>query len=73
MWRYKPIAMLASPEFDAAQGQNGQQIAYGFESMEGIISGSLAARRFTMTLLVIFAGLAVLHASVGIYGSFPTY
>ncbi len=62
-------ARVAS-EFDAVQGQNSQQIAYGFESVEGIISDSLA-RRFTMTLLVIFAGLAVLLAIVGIYGVFP--
>ncbi len=55
---------------DAVQGQNSQQIAYGFESMKGIITDSLAARRFTMTLLAIFAGLAVLLASGGIYGVF---
>ena len=34
---------------------NDQQVAYDFESMEEIISGSLVARRFTMFLLAAFA------------------
>jgi putative ABC transport system permease protein len=37
-------------------------------SMEQILSRSLALRSFMMTLLSLFAGLAVLLASVGIYG-----
>ena len=36
--------------------------------MESTIAGSLAARRFAMTLLTIFAALAVLLSSIGIYG-----
>jgi putative ABC transport system permease protein len=36
--------------------------------MEQIISGSLAERRFTMLLLIIFAATALLLAAVGIYG-----
>ncbi|MFZ0802095.1 MAG: FtsX-like permease family protein, partial [Terriglobales bacterium] len=45
-----------------------QQIMYGPESMDEIVSTSLAARRFSMILLGVFAGLALLLASVGIYG-----
>jgi predicted permease len=45
-----------------------QQVVYGAESMDEIVSGSLATRRFTMILLGVFAGLALLLASVGIYG-----
>ncbi len=52
----------------AIEGVNSQHVLYGLESMEEIISGSIAARRFTMILLAAFAGLAVLLASVGIYG-----
>jgi predicted permease len=45
-----------------------QQVAYDFESVKELISRSLAARRFTMTLLAVFATVAVLLASIGIYG-----
>jgi predicted permease len=45
-----------------------QQVIYAPESMEEIISESLATRRFSMILLGVFAGLALLLASVGIYG-----
>jgi predicted permease len=39
----------------AVQQMNSEQVAYGFESMEGIIADSLASRRFTMILLGTFA------------------
>jgi predicted permease len=49
---------------------NAQQVAYEFAWMEEIISGSLAARRFTMFLLGAFATLALLLATIGVYGVF---
>jgi putative ABC transport system permease protein len=37
-------------------------------SMEGLVARSLLKRKFTMTLLTIFAGLAVTLAAIGLYG-----
>jgi len=45
-----------------------ERVLWGFETMEEIISDSLAAKRFAMMLLGAFATAAVLLASVGIYG-----
>ncbi|MGO9650117.1 MAG: ABC transporter permease [Terriglobales bacterium] len=52
----------------ASAQMSSQQVVYGAESMDEIIFASLAARRFSMILLGVFAGLALLLASVGIYG-----
>jgi predicted permease len=45
-----------------------QQLMYNVRTMDGIIADSLAARRFSMILLGIFATLALLMSCVGIYG-----
>jgi predicted permease len=52
----------------AAQQISGEMVIFGPQSMEEVISSSLAERRFSMILLVAFAVLALLLASVGIYG-----
>ncbi|MGH9688745.1 MAG: FtsX-like permease family protein, partial [Candidatus Acidiferrales bacterium] len=41
---------------------------YEVKTMNSIISDSLAARRFSMILLAIFAALALLLSCIGIYG-----
>jgi predicted permease len=52
----------------AAQQISGEMVIFGPQSVDEVISSSLAERRFSMILLVAFAGLALLLASVGIYG-----
>ncbi|MGB7024943.1 MAG: ABC transporter permease [Candidatus Acidiferrales bacterium] len=47
---------------------NSKAVFFQPDSMEHIIARSLAARRFAMILLAVFAGLALVLASIGIYG-----
>ncbi len=46
----------------------GAQPVYNIESMRELVSRSMSTQRFPMVLLVAFAGLALLLASIGIYG-----
>jgi len=43
-----------------------------FRSMDEVVSGSLASRRFSVVVLGVFTGLAVILAFVGIYGVMST-
>ncbi len=52
----------------ALDALNGQIVMYGVDTMDAIISRSLAARRFSMMLLGVFAALALVLASIGLYG-----
>ena len=52
----------------AVEQMNSQQVMYGAETMDDIIADSLAARRFGMALLAVFAALALVLSCVGIYG-----
>jgi predicted permease len=45
-----------------------REVIYGVQTMEGVVADSLAARRFSMVLLAVFAGLALVLSCVGIYG-----
>jgi predicted permease len=47
---------------------NREQAAYEPQTMDSKIADSLAGRRFSMILLSVFAGIALLLASVGMYG-----
>jgi predicted permease len=47
---------------------NREQVVFGPQTMDEAISASLAARRYSMLLLSGFAALALILASIGIYG-----
>jgi len=53
---------------NAVTSMNNEQFIFDVQTFDGIISKSLAAQRFSMILLGVFAALALLLASIGIYG-----
>jgi predicted permease len=53
---------------NAVSEAGSDQPIYNIHSMQELVSGSMARQRFPMLLLVAFAVLALLLASVGIYG-----
>ncbi len=63
----EPSAVFAAIRRVSQQMSN-EQVIYGEETMEQVVSRSLATQRFSMVLLGAFAGLAMILASVGIYG-----
>jgi predicted permease len=63
----EPLSLVSAVRAQVA-GPTQDQPIYAVRTMEQIISGSLAERRFTMLLLIIFAATALLLAAVGIYG-----
>lgn len=60
------------PDFETLRQRllafNGDLVAFDHYPMEQIVSRSVASKRFSMALLAVFAGLALLLASIGIYG-----
>jgi predicted permease len=52
----------------AVQQLDSRDVIYGVQTLDEVIAGSVAARRVSMILLAIFAGLALVLSCVGIYG-----
>src|SRR5262249_47505241 len=50
------------------QSQNSQNVLFRPQTMNEVIVGALAQQRFSLTLLNAFAAVALLMASVGLYG-----
>ena len=59
---------LASAVRGEIAALNKDQPVFNVRTMEEIVSQSVAPRRFSMTLLTAFAGVALVLASIGIYG-----
>ncbi len=59
---------LAMPVRNAIWSVDKDQTVSNIDSMEHIVAGAVARQRFSMLLLAIFAGLALVLAAVGIYG-----
>jgi len=52
----------------AVQEMDAREVVYNVLTMDEVVSSSFAARRLSMILLSVFAGLALALACVGIYG-----
>jgi ABC-type antimicrobial peptide transport system permease subunit len=66
--RWQNTASVLDAVRHASAEMSTQQVVFGVQSMKEIIANSLSERRFSMILLGIFAGVALVLASVGIYG-----
>jgi predicted permease len=63
-----PVPALLDSMRRVSQQMSKDQVIFGAQTMDQIISDSLAAHRFSMILFGAFAALALALASVGIYG-----
>ncbi len=61
-------AAVASAIRRSSEQMSPEQVIFSVESMNEVIADSLIARRFSMILFGFFAALALVLASVGIYG-----
>ena len=59
---------LVQPASKAVYGVDSEQALRSVRTMEQVLSESLSGRRFNMTLLMTFAGVALVLAAVGVYG-----
>ena len=62
-----PMAVFPAIRRKAAE-LNSEAVAFEPEKMETIVADSIARQRFTMLMFSVFAAVALLLASVGIYG-----
>jgi len=63
-----PALQSSNPNLTETLKEGEDQAVFNVRTMEQMLSQSVAARRFSMILLAIFAALALILAAVGIYG-----
>ena len=63
----EPLSMVGAVR-DTVHSVDQDQPVYRIRTMDELVSSALAPARFTMLLLLIFAGVAAALAAVGIYG-----
>jgi putative ABC transport system permease protein len=61
-------AAMAGPVRQAVRGIDPEQPVYAVATMDEMLAGMMAQRRFSMTLIATFAALALVLALVGVYG-----
>lgn len=62
-----PLAMVDTIR-ETLEKMNSEEVMFDVRTMQSIVDDSLAARRFSMVLLALFAGLALVLSGIGIYG-----
>jgi predicted permease len=62
-----PLA-LVDPIRRAVEGVNSEEVVFEVHSYDEIVARSVSARSFSMVLLTVFAGFALILACMGIYG-----
>ncbi len=67
-----PPLSVVEPLRREVRGASNDQVLYEINTMEQLVSDSLARQRFLLLLFGIFAGLALLLACIGVYGV-PAY
>jgi len=63
-----PVGTLAESVQPALRAVNPEEPAYTLEPLDGIVDHAISPRRFLLVLVMSFAGLGLVLASLGIYG-----